>query len=740
MKQTGVCLFMLLALLLAGCEALFQGKISMQDGKIGSLAELFIRAVEDDSRLSPPVQVYVENGQSIQNIGLSWSPVSRASSYRIERAVIEPVFDGDLNPVYRTPDESDFETLNAFVYGTTYWDLIIPTPQQNSPEYQNRYWYRISAENIAKKLEASEFTPPRMGSLFPPPRNVIASLGESEDYIEVRWDKVPTAASYAIYRSDYTNGASPYWVGRVPGNQNWYRQTNLTAQEKGVEYYYSVKGETAAGTQSLEGNLAMGYSLVPGAPPAVQNVQIPSGEGRGDSITSIKIKWDNNKDTDYYAVYRISSLPGASQIPVTLNTAATEWVDTFNLEPGVYYYYQIQPIKLDADNNKPLKGPFSPPNSERKTVEAFLLSPPSGITALKSPDGTSVSLFWYPAIGNDAERNLYSYAVYGSNAQNGPYTDLAASVAAPAGLNNDGYVSVGGAQVFTYYVVKTTKGGVTSAPSLIVSPAPLAAEIIDASKAAFLSGQNPNSSGIYPVEISWKKPANDNPAAYYVYRSSTPPDPENPKLGFSRISDSPVSASQADNQGVFRYYDKNDSAKTGRRYFYRVLSLNSLNQGYYDSETKIGWGALTHENFFLEYNKTVKNSHRKLTKMHQKDLSANGDESAGGSISGQVAYHADVGLGGGDITMTYSSYADYYIESNSTLGPYFTVSGNSNTHIDSATSQNGSMNGTMSASGMYPGTVNYGGIAIKGGSAGGGTYGVQPAGFPLKNISYSYGE
>jgi hypothetical protein len=38
---------------------------------------------------------------------------------------------------------------------------------------------------------------------------------------------------------------------------------------------------------------------------------------------------------------------------------------------------------------------------------------------------------------------------------------------------------------------------------------------------------------------------------------------------------------------------------------------------------------------------------------------------------------------------------------------------------------------------MYPGWVKYDGIEIKGGAAGGGTYEVQPAGFPAQKLPYS---
>jgi hypothetical protein len=41
---------------------------------------------------------------------------------------------------------------------------------------------------------------------------------------------------------------------------------------------------------------------------------------------------------------------------------------------------------------------------------------------------------------------------------------------------------------------------------------------------------------------------------------------------------------------------------------------------------------------------------------------------------------------------------------------------------------------------MYPGKVYYDNVEIKGGAAGGGTYGIEPEGFPRGEISWLVGE
>ena len=197
--------------------------------------------------------------------------------------------------------------------------------------------------------------------------------------------------------------------------------------------------------------------------------------------------------------------------------------------------------------------------------------------------------------------------------------------------------------------------------------------------------------------------------------------------GFRKITDTAVTDCE--------FVDKNDTAKAGKYYYYRVLALNELEQGNNYSETKVGYGALTHEQYILEFNKTILSSQKKLTLMHKPSTSALGTEEYQGDISGKVYYEAKLPGFSARIIIEYTDYADSYIDNNKELGPYFVLTGNSNTSAN--TSANGTMDGTINCTGMYPGSVSYDGIEIKGGDAGGGTYGVKPAGFEKKDVSWT---
>ena len=201
------------------------------------------------------------------------------------------------------------------------------------------------------------------------------------------------------------------------------------------------------------------------------------------------------------------------------------------------------------------------------------------------------------------------------------------------------------------------------------------------------------------------------------------------------------------------YIDKYDSAKSGIFYYYKVISVNSLGQGkkgnnpeedlaFADGKSLksvkcLGYGALTADQWFREYNKTVMNSQKKLTYMHKPvDTDKLGKETVYGNFGGTLGYDAHLKGLGAEIIMPYKDYVDYRVSTNSeliaepakaeailTLTDYFLLNGNNDT--TSNMSGNGSMSGTVKCQGMYPGTVNYGTLEIKAGAAGGGCYGLD---------------
>ncbi|MBR4397429.1 MAG: hypothetical protein IKS93_06230, partial [Methanobrevibacter sp.] len=256
--------------------------------------------------LDAPKQLIVSKGMYNGSIKLHWDEVPYATSYRIERAVVEPDLDGTT---YALPDEGDFEVINKYVYTNNYSDIILASPSDSNKEYQNKYYYRISAENIKMGLESGEYTEisnDNSGWLLKPPAVIEAAKGENSEYIEITWSPVPMAYKYQIYRSEKSNGLGMELLDTVTGNITSYKNT-LTSSEKGMEFYYKVRAVLENGSQSAFTGLAMGYSAKEGAPVAPTGLTVTNAKAK--SLRTLSLSWNpvSGSGTITYNLYRTSS-------------------------------------------------------------------------------------------------------------------------------------------------------------------------------------------------------------------------------------------------------------------------------------------------------------------------------------------------------------------------------------------------------------------------------------------------
>ena len=511
-----------------------------------------------------------------------------------------------------------------------------------------------------------------------------------------------------LYRTVNSNGTGAEEIDRVTGNQTWFRNA-VAAQEQGKDFYFIVKAlNSKSGQLSASSNIALGYSLMPGAPQTPAAVQVKT---RGTSTDVIELSWQPvTADGDVmYALFRYSS-EDAALTQLTGGTTATTWTDKNNVKPGIYYYYQVQAWIEDKQTGQKLKSPLS---AVEFSSEGFLLSAPSGISV--DADSSGHTITWSPAIGSEEEQKQYTYEILGSDDKASGFASIGATSAGETKYT----IPAGSTRKF--YRVKTQYTTLASKDSETVAPSPFAAKNLTVSRAANLGAvYQANSSGVYPVKLEWAAPEG-GATAYHIYRSTSQDS------GFRKITESPVTECA--------YIDQNDTAKAGKYYYYRVLAVNELEQGKNYSDTIHGYGALTHKQYILEFNKTIKSSQKKMDFFNRPGSTDKlGTETINGNISGTVLYSAKIAGFGANIVIRYDNYADSYIDGNSKLGVYFNLTGNSDT--SASMDQSGSMSGTITCTGMYPGSVSYDKIQIKGGNAGGGTYGVQPEGFERKELDY----
>lgn len=720
-------------LFLSSCAQFFQGKIAKGTDLPGSNLSDLVLGKTEGTKLYPPEKIDVSQALSPDSIFISWEKVSGASYYSIERAEMIPSAAGSFDE----PREEDFDTLCQFVYGTSWTDKILKSPSYKSPEYGYRYYYRVSAENPGKKYEPSDFSEPEYGTLFAPVTEISATQGESDTSIVVTWGTTANASSYSVYRSTSSNGRNPSLLRNIPANRGVYTD-EIDSDAQGTDFYYSVYAVNSSGYTAPISPIALGYSSVSGAPDRVKNVKVT--KGRGDTTGSITIKWDAVDGDDVkYSVYRTSSGDSTSTL-LKDKLAVTTYTDTDkNLLDNVYYYYQVLASTVD-DEEKILRGPMSKSSaSDENPAEGFILSAPSSLSVVQDAEkGGCIVTFPAPIGSADYQyeakvpaSNNYSYRIYASESQSFE-TPTITTFDDLSPYEKDGYYSVP-VDFANFYKVSTLYSDAegnkieSNRQSPVAAPVPYPVKNLSVTRHDYFQDikdgkVKANSNGVYPVKITWDAP-DGGAGGYYIYRSTSA------DAGFKKIDETTKT----------EYVDSYDLAKPGIYYYYRVLSLNLLGQGVNYSEVNeksYGYGALTYEQYMREYNKTIKNSHKKLWRMSASSVTDKmGSDSAVGDISGTVKYN-----GGMATTMKYDNYADFYIMNDKSLGVYFCCTGNSDTNISSITTQSGSMEGTMYCEGMYPGSVKYDKIKINGGGAAGGTYIITPDGFESGEVSWTVGE
>ena len=707
-------------IILTSCTQMFQPKLPMNLDTSASLGTLFEKEVEI-TQLEAPKQVVVSQGQNPTKILIGWDAVQGATSYTIERAIV-------TNPTISTiPEDNEFQIIKKFVYNTSYIDEVLTEKETHyqSEAYINnyRYYYRIIAQNPRESYDQSLPTEPVFGTLFNPVLRVNADLGKSTDAINIYWDEVKNATSYQIWRGVNSNGTAMENIATTQpildertNKLTFHNKIDIT--EQGIEFYYKVIAVNSSGTESINSPLAMGYSLMSGAPTAPNNLTIVNGRGTKNSI---ELSWDPviADGTTYYSVYRTSSVDSSLTLLVA-KQESTSFIDTKGIKPNIYYYYQVQSFTENIETGEKLKSPMTDTSAtSQKPIEGYILSPPSNIKISKTNGILYIS--WIPAIGNNEEQSFYSYNIYGSANEKDGYELIDSNISVP--VQDDGRIYFEVSQTANFYKVTTSCNEIESTFSEAVAPSPDPVTTITVSKNKNIGDSYiANTNGVFPVEITWKAPSNTvSLAGYHIYRSTKEDS------GFRKITETPIEYQNGTSD--YLYIDQNETAKTRTYYYYKILAVNSLEQGSEYSGTEKGYGALTPEQYMREYNKTAINSQTKLTLMHKSnDMDKLGSESVKGSISGSLSYNAAVEGLGARITMHYDNYADYYIiDKDNTSGVYFLITGDTNTSANM--SANGTMDGTVVCSGMYPGKVIYDKIEIKGGSAGGGTYGIIREGF-----------
>ena len=366
-------------------------------------------------------------------VTLSWSPVSTATSYNVYYATTSGV-----------------TTAN----GTKIAGATSPTVQTGLAAGTSYYYIVTAVNGVGESAASVQVAATTLAAVPSPtvpavPSGVTAVGGANKATIS--WPAVSGAASYNIYWST-TSGVTKASGTKIAGATSPYVQTGLSA---GTTYYYLVTAVNSVGESAA--SAAASASTTP-APPALPAA--PTGLSATGGTNQVSTSWSAVTGATSYNLYW-STASGVSTTSGTKITSATSPYVQTGLNAGTSYYYIVTAVNAAGE------GPASAQVSASTSAPAPVLpAAPAGVTAT---GGTTQATITWSAVSGATSYNLYYSTTSGVTKANG-------SKVTPA---TTPYVLTGLGAGTTYYFVVTAVNaageGAASAQASAATSAPVPA-------------------------------------------------------------------------------------------------------------------------------------------------------------------------------------------------------------------------------------------------------------------------
>jgi fibronectin type 3 domain-containing protein len=259
---------------------------------------------------SATTQIAVPTGVSAaalssSSIQIMWNSVSGAVSYT----------------VYRSGSSSGTYTSVSIGSATSYTDTSVSGGAI--------YYYKVSATGAngagAQSAYVSAIT-------LPVTPTGVSATALSFSSIQIVWNAVSGAASYALYRSGDSGGAYTFLGSSSTAS---YTDTSLNSS---ATYYYKVEAVNTAGTSEQSAYVSATTQAAPVLYPPSEFGAIPVSGG-------IRLFWNAVPGASGYTVYRAASVNGA-YASIATNITGTIYLDS--VSGKTVYYYKVATINSDG--------------------------------------------------------------------------------------------------------------------------------------------------------------------------------------------------------------------------------------------------------------------------------------------------------------------------------------------------------------------------------------------------------
>ena len=268
----------------------------------------------------PAVPTGLSAAAGVQQVALSWTTSSGATSYNVKRSTNN----GGPYTQVSSPTSNSF-TDAGLTAGTA-------------------YFYVVSAVNASgESANSAQASATPKASVPAVPTGVSATAGTQQ--IALSWTASSGATSYNVKRG--TNSGGPYTQVSSP-TTNSFTNTGLTA---GTTYFYVVSAVNATG----ESANSMQVSATPNPPiPAV-----PTGLSATPGKEQVVLSWSPTSGTTSYNVKRATSTGGPFNIVST--PALSTFTDT-GLTDGTTYFYVVSALNATGESNDSAEASATPQN------------------------------------------------------------------------------------------------------------------------------------------------------------------------------------------------------------------------------------------------------------------------------------------------------------------------------------------------------------------------------------------
>ena len=336
---------------------------------------------------APPTNFEAIAGEKSATIYLSWSSVTDAISYIIQRSST-------------THDTADFTTITTIFNGK-----IITYVDTANLVNGDTYYYRIAATD--SRL-TSTFSP--IVSAKPqltPPTNFKATTGQESCTIVLSWTPEAEAIGYEIQRASPINGIENFSTMATISNSHTTTHVDQSCLVNGETYNYKIK--------SIDARLVSGFSSIASATP---QLTAPTNFNAvlSEKSRTVALSWSTVAGASGYKIQKSSSIHDMTNF-ITITTISsgeqTIHIDKSGCEHATIYNYKIAAIQSRLNGAIRKEAIPESPFSSIVSVSVPLM-PPDHFTAVTADQSATIDLSWSyvtNATGYEIQRTSGNYDV-----------------------------------------------------------------------------------------------------------------------------------------------------------------------------------------------------------------------------------------------------------------------------------------------------------------------------------------